>query len=71
MHSCRYIVCLILLPFVVVSLRAQTAVPDSGRAAPTFQAKVRVVVVDVVVVVDGVVVEPGVGAGTVAMRSPP
>jgi len=49
MHSCRYIVCLILLPFVVVSLRAQTAVPDSGRAAPTFQAKVRVVVVDVVV----------------------
>jgi len=49
MHSCRY--ALALLSFVVVPLHSQTAVPDSGHAAttPVIQAKVRLVVVDVVV----------------------
>jgi hypothetical protein len=40
---------LVLLPLVAVSLPSQTTVPDSGSAVTTVQAKVRVVLVDVVV----------------------
>jgi VWFA-related protein len=50
MHFCRFCsVWLVLLPLVVVSLPSQTTVPDSGSAVTTVQAKVRVVLVDVVV----------------------
>jgi Ca-activated chloride channel family protein len=40
---------LVLLPLVEVSLPSQTTVPDSSSAVTTVQAKVRVVLVDVVV----------------------
>ena len=40
---------LVLLPWVAVSLPSQTRVPDSGNAVTTVQAKVRIVLVDVVV----------------------
>jgi VWFA-related protein len=50
MHFCRCCtVWLVLLPLVAVSLSSQTTVPDSGSAVTTVQAKVRVVLVDVVV----------------------
>ena len=50
MHFCRCCsVWLVLLPLVAVSLPSQTTVPGSGNAVTTVQAKVRVVLVDVVV----------------------
>jgi VWFA-related protein len=49
MYSCRY--AFALLAFAAVPIHSQTAVPDSSHAAvaPPIQAKVRAVVVDVVV----------------------
>ena len=50
MHFCRCgSVWLVLLPLVAVSPPSQTTVPDSGSTVTTVQAKVRVVLVDVVV----------------------
>ncbi len=49
MYVNRYALWLMLLLFVSVLLHSQTASPGSGNAIATIQAKVRVVVVDVVV----------------------
>jgi VWFA-related protein len=48
MYSWRHTASFLLLPFVVVSLRSQTAAPNAGKTVATFQANARVVVVDVV-----------------------
>jgi VWFA-related protein len=46
-HLYRYALCFALLP--LAAMLPQTAAPDSNQPAPTFQAKARVVVMDVVV----------------------
>jgi VWFA-related protein len=49
MHAWRYVVFLVLPQFIVVPLRSQTSVAAPNGTAPTFQARVQAVVVDVVV----------------------